>query len=101
MSAIQDEVDAAGLAHKWIVQSTRLPGLLTTNIVMKCCDEQLGSVIYHALVKPTCSDGIYAVEADGAMSKLVSCYRCAVMAGVRELIKLAGLYEVLAERESY
>lgn len=99
MSVFQDEVDAAGLSYKWTIQSVRLPGLLTTKIIMKCCDERLFPVVYWALVKPTSFDHVYTIEVNGIVSKSASRYWFAVMTGVRELIKLAGLCEALAEKE--
>ena len=99
MSMLQDRVDAAGLAHKWIVRSVRLPGLLTTKIIMKCCDERFFPVVYRAVVNPTSHDHVYTVEVNGIMVKSASRYWFAVMVGVQELIKLAGLCEALAEAE--
>jgi hypothetical protein len=97
MNVLQDEVDAAGLAYKWTVQSVRLPGLLVTKIIMRCCDERLFPVVYRAVVKPTSSEHLYTIEVNGTVLKSASRYWFAVMVGVRELIKLAGLCEALAE----
>ena len=99
MSVLQDEVDAAGLSYKWTIQSVRLPGLLTTKIIMKCCDKRLFPVVYRALVKPTSFDHIYTIEVNGVLSKSASRYWFAVMTAVRELIKLAGFCEALAKKE--
>lgn len=99
MSIFQDEIDAAGFSYKWTIKSVKLPGLLTTKIIMKCCDKRLFPVVYWALVKPTSFDHVYTVEVNGIMSKSVSRYQFAVMTGVRELIKLASVCEILAKEK--
>lgn len=94
---LQDKVDVAGLAHKWIVRSTMLLGLLVTKITLKCDEEQFSSIVYCAVVKPTCLDKVYAVEVNGIKLQHVDGYREAVMAAVEELIKFAGFCEILSD----